>query len=863
MHMLHIFVELAFSFIIVTRVGGAGRNYFPMFYWDTGSSEWVYLFATSCDYCIQFLPATIRMFNSTLFTDTYVNNSISGIDELPCYENVTSSLSFASRKCEIDSECKALQHFMYSLDSTSNSSSIIHCTIGYSLSAHSYYYQHNYINSTSFKDATYELYLAATLYRSITIADKNGNDTTINGTFLNTQYYEKSTDLHHKLGNSYVYQYAPWVRGICYYADFLIEQAQEFDSIDSIDRNYNYNYSLLKDHSMIVSYTNNTMDYSTFYWYMEPPYCELEIDSNTSKSIPFEDDIWKITGNDIVKIGCSFHATVCLHKPLPYLINNNDIDLGIDYKNNNLNWDNYNNLLFSWYSSAEVDDFSEFKIYYSGFNKNNNSNVPDMMSMNVHSTYGLKYGFFEDKFYRERTNVAFDKPNYFFQRYVKMKTGYWYWYSFQYLYNIFLWNLSDMNTLLCFVISCQILNMFLIYGFGINVYAHWKQNGCNNATNANNDNSERNDANHTQSSFETFGSTMGQLYLLLFCLWFPWFIIAYFLTLRVYYTFTGDYSDLRAEEGEAPLFNQIIWVFRWRLRDYVSWTLFIIPSIIFILRLMSVDENSYDCIHCYTKLKIIQNSSSTTSDKQSFKLKCVKFCCDCQYCIKKPWIWKFYLFFCAIIGPTAFWIAYQDQWRSYRGPGIYVWTLGFVLFLIQTLPSLCMTSKYCIVACVYFFGIFLAERFEFWAQMGIIINFICLPLLFAGNEKFKHISFSILGMLIGLLDITTDLNLIYQWYFVDYYHIWATIQAIFIFIGQITASYFIGRDDGSIKSTLYLTRIRSKSSSDSNNNPGNDGNENGDDVNVNNNVTVTDRIFTLLGFGRVFLGVKAWTSDLY
>ena len=119
---MHIFVELAFLFIIIKHVDGSNRNYFPMFYWDTGSTEWLSLFATSCDYCIQFLPATIRMFNSTVFTGgTYLNNSISGIDEVLCYENATNSLSFASRTCEIDSQCKALQHFMYSLDSNQNS----------------------------------------------------------------------------------------------------------------------------------------------------------------------------------------------------------------------------------------------------------------------------------------------------------------------------------------------------------------------------------------------------------------------------------------------------------------------------------------------------------------------------------------------------------------------------------------------------------------------------------------------------------------------------------------------------------------------------------------------------------------------
>ena len=148
--------------------------------------------------------------------------------------------------------------------------------------------------------------------------------------------------------------------------------------------------------------------------------------------------------------------------------------------------------------------------------------------------------------------------------------------------------------------------------------------------------------------------------------------------------------------------------------------------------------------------------------------------------------------------------------------------------------------------------------------MGIIINFISFPLLFASNKKYKHVSFSILGMLVGLLDITTDLNLIYQWYFVEYYYIWATIQVIFIFVGQIAASYFIGRDDDSIKSKLYLTRIRNSTKKhNTSNNSNNERNENGNEVDVHNNVTTTDRIFTLLGFGRVFLGVKAWTNEQY
>ena len=193
------------------------------------------------------------------------------------------------------------------------------------------------------------------------------------------------------------------------------------------------------------------------------------------------------------------------------------------------------------------------------------------------------------------------------------------------------------------------------------------------------------------------------------------------------------------------------------------------------------------------------------------------------------------------------------------------------------MPSLCMMSKYCIVAWLYFAGIVVADNYEFWAQMGIIINFICVPLLFASNQDYKHVSFSILGMLIGLLDITTDLNLIYQWYLIDKYYIWATIETMFIFVGQVAAAYFIGRKNESIKSELYLTQIHSNGNNDETNivasnngsdhdNPDSNTNEeingSGDEDNIDV-VTNTDRICTLLGFGRVFLGVKAWTSRLY
>ena len=123
---------------------------------------------------------------------------------------------------------------------TSNSSSIIHCTIGYLLSANDYYYYrdnyHNYNSNSSNgygTDSTYELYLAATLSKNITIVDKNWNDSSItNATFLNTQYYEKSPSLFYKLGDSYVYHNAPWLKDICYFANVLIVQSQKFDSIN-------------------------------------------------------------------------------------------------------------------------------------------------------------------------------------------------------------------------------------------------------------------------------------------------------------------------------------------------------------------------------------------------------------------------------------------------------------------------------------------------------------------------------------------------------------------------------------------------------------------------------------------------------
>ena len=180
---------------------------------------------------------------------------------------------------------------------------------------------------------------------------------------------------------------------------------------------------------MIISYTNNTVDYSTFYWYMEPPYCELNIDKNTSKSIPFEEEILTTyeEDKDHVRMECGLLATVCLHKPLPHLKNDNvNINLGIESidNNNNINWHNYNNLLTSWYYSAVVDDFSEFKIYYSGFNKNNiNYNSSRMQDMNIYSDYGANYGFNDGKFYRDFV-VLFDISNYYFQKYIKMKAGY-------------------------------------------------------------------------------------------------------------------------------------------------------------------------------------------------------------------------------------------------------------------------------------------------------------------------------------------------------------------------------------------------------------------------------------------------------
>ena len=814
--------------MVVVAHSYSGHNYFPTFYWDTGSSQWLYLFATSCDYCMQLLPPTINSFNSTLFGGSaeHLNNSISGINDLSCDENDADSLSFATRKCITNSQCQALQHFMFSLNSPATHTSIIHCTIGYSLNANEYYGEKSQnSNTNAYNDSTYELYLVTTLNMSINIVN-NKNNSNINVTFLNTHYYEQSPSLFEDLDSSHVYANAPLLSSICYFAKFAILQKQQFDSIESIDRHYNYNYTLLDHNMMIVSFSNNIVDYSTFYWYMEPPYCDVNF-INTTEAIPFKGALLVIIEDD-VQLMCRWEPTVCLHKPLPDLINENN----------------------QVYKSAIVNAFSEFEIYYSGFNKNNHNNIKEM---NIWSAYEIHYAFYKDNFYR-RVSKIFDQD---FHKKVIMKTGYHYWNIHRNLYNVFLWNLSDMNTLLCFVISCEILNVFLIYGFCINVYAYLKGMRTSTDKNKNNDNDNNSDSNNmnnidSNNDVEIFGSTMGQLYLLIFFLWFPWFIIAYFLSAKIYYSFTGDYSDYQVEEGQGNLHQEILYFNRVYLRDYLVWTLFVFPSIIFVMRLLSVHDNSYDCIHCYTKytkLKI-DNSCKTNDDKkqiQSCKLKCVKYYCNCQYCIEKPLIWKFYLFFCAIIGPIVLVIVYNDQWTEEKGPGVYVWTLAVILFLIQVLPSLCMISKYCIIAWLYFVGILLADYYELWGQIGIIINFICVPLLFASNKKYKSVSFSILGMLIGLLDITTDLNLLYQWYFIEKYYIWAIIQSLFIIIGQIAASYFIGRKNDSIKSNSYLTQTHCNNNTNSH----------------NDHITKTDRIFTLLGFGRVFLGVKSWTSRQY
>ena len=644
MHIICIFAEIICELLIVSL---ADANYFPTFYWDTGSSEWLYLFATSCNYCIQLLPTTIESFDSTLFMDidgVRLNNSISNIDELQCYENDTYSLSFASRKCRLDSKCESYQYFMYSLNSHANSASnIIHCTIGYSLSANNYYRrQAQNLSSSAYYNSTYGLYLVTTLNMTINIID-DINDTNTGQDhddirFLNTYYYESSTNLFDDKDSSYVYEHAPLLRDVCYFAQFRTSEFQQFDSIDSINPDYyDYDYWLLAANSMIISYSNNydVDDYSTFYWYTEPPYCDLSI-LNTTQDIPFQDRFLYIDEKKI-RIHCDWMVTVCLHKPLPYFINSNT-----SYTSSR------SDLLSSWYESAIVDDLTEFDIYYSGFNKNNYNNYNNIEEdMNIWSEYELSYGFYRGKFYKEVKGKRFDNDKKF-EKYIKMKSGVYYWNTYHYRFNIFLWNLSDMNTLLCFVISFQILNASLIYGFCTNVCMYLKytrmytddnnNNSDNNNSNDNNDNNDgNNNNNNNNENVEKFGSTMGQLYLLLFCLWFPWFIIAYLISVRSYDSVVGNYSgDHEVEAGNATLFDEMLYFNRFYLRDYVGWTVFVFPSIIFILRLISVKKKRYDCIHYYTKLKDdYENSNNSTANKKSFKLQCVKFCCDCQYCVEK------------------------------------------------------------------------------------------------------------------------------------------------------------------------------------------------------------------------------------
>ena len=156
----------------------------------------------------------------------------------------------------------------------------------------------------------------------------------------------------------------------------------------------------------------------------------------------------------------------------------------------------------------------------------------------------------------------------------------------------------------------------------------------------------------------------------------------------------------------------------------------------------------------------------------------------------------------------------DSEWRDSMRSFIYVagFVAGICLFLWILRPlSLmfgCIVSKYSLVS--IYLGIVIPITYdtavldEGYTTGVIALSFfpfilggfaICILLLLSSFEDFNKFTLITFAILLQFLDITTDINLIFEWIYNENNIFWATMQAIIILISQIVASMKMGNFD--------------------------------------------------------------------
>ena len=204
-----------------------------------------------------------------------------------------------------------------------------------------------------------------------------------------------------------------------------------------------------------------------------------------------------------------------------------------------------------------------------------------------------------------------------------------------------------------------------------------------------------------------------------------------------------------------------------------------------------------------------------------------------------------------------------DRYQRYEDGQEYASYVLYVVFLVYGIRGLSMMFGFCGVSKYIVIGWYSVGSILYMSNGGdALYNGAYVPLLNIGalvsvlvffrdsKNKSSKIVFVIISMFLQLMDVTTDWNLIYQWYN-NGYHSWAIIQIMIILFAQIISTSKMGNVDN------ILADYNNRKNSNANARNGNVktayiNNEHYGNVEFGK----CDRIMTSIGFGRSWVAAK-------